>query len=451
MSTLRYAVSQLTPELRVSMIYTFAALIWILLSDRLLELLVGPDPAMMGLLQSVKGILFISVTGGIFYIVLRREFSARRETEEKLVLSEEKFRYLFMHNPLPMWVYDLHTLRFLDVNATAVAQYGYSRSEFLSMRITDIRPEADIPHLLRNIEQQRPTLQFSGEWRHRYKNGEIATVEIISHELEFSGHHGVLVVANNITERKRLEAELREQQTLHLALKKENEVRGVQGRFVSMLSHEFRNPLAGIRTASDLMDRYYDRMTDEQRHGYCERINTEVDNLNKMVEDILTLLRSDEMGPEFNPEPLDVLAFCEDIVRKWLNVTDRVRFQMESVDQPIVVEADEKLLRYAITNLVSNAVKYSPPEQPVKVVISKDDQHVKIAVRDKGVGILPENMDQLFEPFFRGKNVGNVPGNGLGLAIAKQSVDLHGGSLSVTSEVGVGSEFVIDLPQKQRE
>jgi len=116
---------------------------------------------------------------------------------------------LFQSNPLPMWVYDLETYHFLAVNDAAVEQYGYSREEFLAMRITDIRPQEDVPRLLEDLKQERPSLQHSGGWRHRRKDGGILDVEIHSHVLTYNGRRAALVAALNVTERKRIEDRIR--------------------------------------------------------------------------------------------------------------------------------------------------------------------------------------------------------------------------------------------------
>jgi PAS domain S-box-containing protein len=119
------------------------------------------------------------------------------------------FRLLFAGNPLPMWLYDLETLAFLDVNDAAVAHYGYSRAEFLQMRITDIRPEEDIERLLADVRSLRPSLQSSGEWRHRLRDGRVIDVEIASHTLEFRGGLAALVVVHDVTDRKQAELALK--------------------------------------------------------------------------------------------------------------------------------------------------------------------------------------------------------------------------------------------------
>lgn len=151
-------------------------------------------------------------TEGVSSPVVRgmaHDITERLLAEKALKESEASFRYLFASNPHPMWLYDLRTLEFLEVNETAIAKYGYSRDEFLHMRITDIRQPEDIPRLLENIKRDRPPLQFSGEWRHRLKGGRIIDVEITSHRLKFKERDTALVVAHDITERKQVEEELR--------------------------------------------------------------------------------------------------------------------------------------------------------------------------------------------------------------------------------------------------
>ncbi|MDP3148791.1 MAG: PAS domain S-box protein [Ignavibacteria bacterium] len=138
-----------------------------------------------------------------------RDITERKRAEEVLRKAEKTFRFLFENNPLCMWVYDLQTLSFLAVNDAAVNKYGYTREEFLSMTLKDIRPPEDISLLLDDVVKERTTLQHSEGWRHKLKDGRIIIVEIASHTIDFEGHEAVLVVALDITERKQAEENLR--------------------------------------------------------------------------------------------------------------------------------------------------------------------------------------------------------------------------------------------------
>ncbi len=133
------------------------------------------------------------------------DITLRKRAEEALRQTEESFRLLFLDNPLPMWVYDLGSLRFLEVNSAAVADYGYSRTEFLNMSIADVRPPEDIARLRESLNPQRPALQDSGPWRHVLKSGRVIDVQVTSHLTRWNGVSAVFVVAQDITERKRAE------------------------------------------------------------------------------------------------------------------------------------------------------------------------------------------------------------------------------------------------------
>ena len=143
-----------------------------------------------------------------------QDITERKQAEEKLKESEEKYRFMFANNPQPMWIYDLETLAFLEVNKAAINHYGYSREEFLSMTIADIRPKDDINALIKNLKQVSATHSFSGEWRHLKKNGEIINVEITSHEITFNGHKARHMMVNDITDRKKAEEKLQKNEKI---------------------------------------------------------------------------------------------------------------------------------------------------------------------------------------------------------------------------------------------
>jgi PAS domain S-box-containing protein len=181
----------------------FAIALSALLSD---YFIVSPH---LSLLRGHDNVLQLS-TFILVALLINSLTSARQRSEKSLRESEERYRLLFENNPLPMWVYDLETLAFLAVNEAAVQCYGYSREEFLSMTIKDIRPAEDIPALLNSVASAPCGLDAAGTWRHRKKSGAVIDVEITSHTINFGGRQAEIVLANDITERARVEMSLRE-------------------------------------------------------------------------------------------------------------------------------------------------------------------------------------------------------------------------------------------------
>lgn len=145
--------------------------------------------------------------GSLFKKYIQQKYDLEL-AKQNIVESEVKYRTMFANNPQPMWIYDLQTLKFLEVNDAAVHHYGYSREEFLSMTLKDIRPEEDVEALLENIKQSEKTYDPGGEWRHLKKNGEIMLVEIVSHSLEYNARKARHIMVNDITKRKQAENEL---------------------------------------------------------------------------------------------------------------------------------------------------------------------------------------------------------------------------------------------------
>ncbi len=435
------------PEFKISASYFVVALIWIFFSDTFLISVVKMDAYLLSSLQTFKGVAFVASTALFFHVFLRREFRAKRVDQTAIEQSQQSFRYLFLNNPLPMWVYDPQTLAFLSVNDTAVARYGYSREEFLTMTLKDIRSPEEVRRLMENIQQtDGPALQFSGEWEHRMKNGEFITVEIISHKLDFEGQSGILVVAHDVTERKLLEAELEDNRELHQKLQTENEMRVLRNRFIAMVSHEFRNPLTTISMTNSILERYYDQLDNDRKREHFQTVDYEIKRLRDMTDDLLSFMHSEFIGDEFSVKAIDLFPLCEDVVEEiQLNAGTTREIVFDADCTEAIVAADPKLMRYAIVNLLSNAVKYSPDASRIWLRLYCEPDRVFVVVKDEGIGIPEENITQLFEPFYRAANVGRIPGNGLGLAIVKQAIDLHGGDLRVTSKVNEGSEFTIEL------
>jgi signal transduction histidine kinase len=226
----------------------------------------------------------------------------------------------------------------------------------------------------------------------------------------------------------------------------------LKSRLVQTVSHELRTPLATILSSVDLVQHYGDRISTDETQQQFQQMRTAISRLTELLNDVITFNQTDVGQFPFNPQPMDLMGFCQDLVAN-LNrskpISDRLRLQghyEDGVSPQRQIALDAKLLRYIFDNLLGNALKYSPEELPVDWTVTIRDQVVILDVRDRGIGIPEADQKLLFDPFFRATNVGNIKGTGLGLSIVKQLVELHGGDIHVSSTLGEGTTVQVRFP-----
>jgi signal transduction histidine kinase len=202
-----------------------------------------------------------------------------------------------------------------------------------------------------------------------------------------------------------------------------------------------------IMSSVDNLERYHDRLGPDKREQLLRTINKSVRRMAGMMEDVLVLGRVEAGKMEFKPALFDLRAFCHRIVDELQSATNQrcpVQLKMDGVGPPAY--GDENVLRHILGNLLANAIKYSPENEPVTLDAAANGTHAVFRVSDRGCGIPPADRDRLFQAFHRGSNVRHIPGTGLGLLIVKRCVDLHGGEISFESAEGKGTIFTVRLP-----
>ncbi len=244
----------------------------------------------------------------------------------------------------------------------------------------------------------------------------------------------------SLYEHKRVEEEIRR------ALDREKELSELKSRFTSMISHELRTPLASIQLASDLLKTFHDRLTEESRVRHLDNIQGQVRHLTAMLEDVLTFTKAEQIGLTLQLKTIDLSKFCTELSEEVgaANPTYQVAFSACPADW--TVSADPKLMRQGVMNLLLNAIKYSPEGSTVSISLCREGSDAVIQVTDQGIGIPEADQSQIFEVFYRAKNVGAVSGTGLGLAIVRQIAEAHHGSILCESEPGVGTTFTLRIP-----
>lgn len=215
-------------------------------------------------------------------------------------------------------------------------------------------------------------------------------------------------------------------------------------RFFSMASHELRTPLSIILLSVESLQLNSNELSEAQRQNNIQRIYLTAKRMNQQIVDLLTLTRAEVGKLEFSPELLEVEPFCQQIIEEMENgAQQRILFlshcQMKAF-------WDKKLIRSLLTNLLSNAVKYSPRNLPVQFTLRYTDQTAIVEIRDQGIGIPAADQRQIREAFYRGSNVGDITGTGLGLAVVNTCVELHRGEWTIDSKEGEGTTVTVKLP-----
>ena len=374
-----------------------------------------------------------------------------REAQAALADSERRYRAMFASNPQPMWVYDVETLRFLDVNDAAVAHYGYSRDEFRALTVLEIRPEED------RMRYERPGMPsavgtvMQGMRRHRRKNGRLIEVEVASHDLMFKGRRAVHVLVNDVTERARVEREIL---SLNVELEERVAARTAEltvannelEAFTYSVAHDLRAPLRGIDGFSALLVEHSGSRLDPDATTYVERIRGASQRMGAMIADLLDLSRVSRSELYRLPVDLSAMA-CE--IRDELQRVMPERVVDWDIASDLRAKGDPGLIRLVLDNLFGNAWKYSAEALRPSIAFGRrpgPDGRAEFFVRDNGVGFDMQYAGKLFSVFQRLHSAEKYEGTGIGLATVKRIIERHGGGVRGEATLGKGATFSFWLP-----
>jgi len=369
---------------------------------------------------------------------------------EQALRESERFIQRIAHAmPTALYLYDLVEKRNVYSNQQITQLIGYSPEEIQAMAPTFpqnlVHPDDQVK-LITTIQRFATAKEgeiIETDYRIQHKSGEWRW--LYSREMVFTRTANglpqqILGTAQDITEHK--QAEL-----IRLALAQEQELRQLQLNFFAMASHEFRTPLSTILASVQLLKYYYSEELNNKIIRNIDRIEKTAKTMTQLLGDILTISRAETGKLEFAPHLIQLEGFCCQLVEEMqLNAGSNYSINLLSQHQSTIVCLDEKLLRSMLINLLSNAIKYSPVGGQIDLIVTCSQSTATFKVKDSGIGIPVEDQEKLFSIFHRGTNIGNIPGTGLGLAVVKKCLDLQRGTISVNSEVGVGTTMTIMIP-----
>ncbi len=383
------------------------------------------------------------------------------EANDALALSEQEFRLLFEQNPQPMLVYEVASLAIVAVNEALCRTYGYSREELLLMDLTDLNPPEDVELVLSFLAANPPNSRirfstgFAGRmWRHQRKDSSIIDIEAASDAIQVAGIDCRIAVFHDVTERNRAtaeRAEIADALATELTMQNERlrEVNQLKDQFVAVVSHELRTPLTAIRGYLEIVRGGEPGPLTSEQERCLEIIDGSCKQLLRVVGDLLLIGKSEAGQLMLDIAEVDTAALLEECVVAATPAAEAksLDLRVDGAEVHATLAGDAGRLAQAVGNVISNAIKFTA-EGRVEVCLTADEAVAAIEIVDTGGGVPESEVEHLFVPFFRatGATRQAIPGSGLGLSIAKEIIEAHGGTISLKSEIGSGTAVRIELP-----
>ncbi|MCB9454393.1 MAG: PAS domain S-box protein [Anaerolineaceae bacterium] len=370
-----------------------------------------------------------------------RDITQLIETQERLAEREDTLSTIFKNIPVMLVQLDQER-RYQYVNQHWVDVLGWTLEEIQTHPniMAEFYPDPEY-----RAEVMSVITAAEGDWHDFKTRTRDGTFVDTSWANIWLSNERRLGIGQVITHRIELENQRIYAHQLEMELVKERELRELKDHFVSLVSHEFRTPLSAMTTTVSLVVDYFDRLSREQVLEKLTQIRQQIRRMVDMMEDALRFSRSDAGMTEFSPVEVKVSTLCQKVIDTLQLVDDYQHTIILEADSGSV-QADPRLLDHVLTNLLANAIKYSPAGTAINIEVTRQADFWQFAVQDEGIGVPEDDLSRLFEPFYRATNVRNLPGTGLGLSIVRDYVILHGGDIKVESTIGVGTTFIFTLP-----
>ncbi|SNZ00745.1 PAS domain-containing sensor histidine kinase [Flagellimonas pacifica] len=389
------------------------------------------------------------------FVGIQNNVTDRIEAEEE----RNHWNRIFEESLNEIYIIDAKTLKFLRTNQGAQNNLGYNWDELQKFTPVDIKPEYNevtfkkliLP--LRSGKEEKITF----ETVHLRKDGSTYPVEVHL-QSSYIEHQKVLVaIVLDITDRKdyteKLERTVEERtQQLRQALEKEKELNELKTRFLSLVSHEFKTPLSSILTSTTLLSKYTESEQQPKRDKHITTVRNKVKQLDNILNDFLSIERLETGKVKYNLEQFPLSKVVNQVIydaNLLLKSGQKINYP-EGIDD-VVITFDEKIFELVLSNLVHNAIKYSPENTTINLEVLKNNGSLQLMVKDQGIGIPETEQKFIFNRYFRANNALLNQGTGIGLNIVKQHLENMGGNISFTSQENTGSTFIVEIPTNLEE
>lgn len=435
--------------------------------------------------------LFANLLGSTIenYQILQEFEESKSTLEQKiatrtldLAQSRREIKAIFDSVLTGIVVVDLSINKIVRVNPAACLLIGLDESNIIGRQITNFFPFTDYTKFNDNDNSQK-LVYYDSELI--IKDGD--KIEILRNTTKLKLNNRILVTesfvdvskikeaektlteANQLLEIKvrertedlqifvqKLKSEIQEREKAEIELRKmyeqQKELSELKTRFVSMVSHEFRTPLTIIKSSAQMISKFEKNISAIDKLYYLERIIKSVDNLTDLIENVVFIGQTDAKKLSLLKRDFNLNALINNLVLDFKNGVNYERNFIINLDESLAkVNSDEKLVHIILSNLLSNAAKYSSIEYDIVISGEKTENNLILSVQDYGIGIPEEEQNKIFDLFFRAGNVNTISGTGLGLTVVKESVSKLGGWIEMKSKLNCGTLFKVFIPLSKAE
>ncbi len=384
---------------------------------------------------------YLKFDGQEYNCVIARDISDRIEAEEKLQQQLATIEAAIDGIAL------LKEGRYTYLNPAHVQLFGYDYpEELMGQSWTQLYSPTEIERFQQDVFPILAEKQaWQGEAIATCKDGRTFAEEV---SLTLAPDGTLICVCRDISQRKQAEQEIVK------ALEMEQALNELKAGFITRMSHEFRTPLSIISSSADIMATFSHKLSTQKKQKHLEKIQTQIQQTTKLLDEILLINQAETHQLTFNPQTLNLFDFCQGVVaalQQHHHHTHTLTLNYPQGNFSMEAYADRTLLGHILTQLLSNAIKYSPDGGIISLNLAVTADQVCFQIQDQGIGIPSKAQPHLFESFYRAHNVGTIQGTGLGLSIVKKCLDLHRGKINLESIEHQGTTVTVTLPIKGKQ